>query len=166
MKKLLDILDSLSPSKKRVTEDAVGYEWEKRGVVIDVYNDGNVFVLAPCENGKKLGHGEVEATDIEWLINFVYYGWSNLNPSFKKLEETNHNSDKIKEKLQSIINEWEETISAFRAYAEEAQFASAGLGIWRYNKKLELDRKMRHYDGCIRQIERCCKDINNLIKEK
>ena len=79
--RLPEWLEDLRPDRKTWTGESTCCEWLKRGIILDVYEDGDVVAMAPCEE-EKTGYCEVPITDQEWLTNFVDHGWADTNPSF------------------------------------------------------------------------------------
>lgn len=65
--------------------------------------------------------------------------------------------------LLFVVSEWENTISWLRTYAGEAQIIHDGCRLWQAKTKAKMKQAMLHYDGCIRQLERCCNDIRKLL---
>lgn len=80
---LPDWIVALKPDRATPTDESVCCVWIDRDILLDVYEDGEVVAMAPCEDGKR-GYCEVVLTDREWIENFVAHGWSDTNPTFTK----------------------------------------------------------------------------------
>lgn len=67
-------LEGFNPERKSRGIESTSYEWTKNGIVLDIYDNGDVVAIAPFE-GDKTGFCEVSIEDREWIAIFIKFGW-------------------------------------------------------------------------------------------